>query len=82
LINPIRYSPGRPPARLLRRQQIILGRMGGVEPPLASVDVMPASTENNAQAEAPDAEPVSEVVPEVPVEPVARDAEPAPQPQP
>jgi monofunctional biosynthetic peptidoglycan transglycosylase len=33
LINPIRYSPGHPPARLLRRQQIILSRMGGVEPP-------------------------------------------------
>ena len=32
LINPVRYSPGRPPARLLRRQQIILARMGSVEP--------------------------------------------------
>ncbi len=34
LINPVRYSPGRPPARLLRRQQIILARMGSVEPRL------------------------------------------------
>ena len=34
LINPIRYSPGNPPARLLRRQQIILARMGSVEPPV------------------------------------------------
>jgi monofunctional glycosyltransferase len=34
LINPIRYSPGRPPQRLLRRQQIILARMGSVEPPV------------------------------------------------
>jgi len=34
LINPVRYSPGRPPARLLRRQQIILARMGTVEPPV------------------------------------------------
>ena len=33
LINPVRYSPGNPPARLLRRQQIILARMGSVEPP-------------------------------------------------
>ena len=34
LINPRRYNPGRPPARLLRRQRIILARMGTVEPPL------------------------------------------------
>src|SRR5687767_12665084 len=34
LINPIRYSPARPPTRLLRRQQIILARMGSVEPPV------------------------------------------------
>src|SRR5688572_14247075 len=34
LINPIRYSPGNPPTRLLRRQQIILARMGSVEPPV------------------------------------------------
>ncbi len=33
LINPIRYSPARPAGRLLGRQQIILARMGGVEPP-------------------------------------------------
>ncbi|HEV8397170.1 MAG TPA: monofunctional biosynthetic peptidoglycan transglycosylase [Vicinamibacterales bacterium] len=34
LINPRRYNPGRPPARLMRRQQIILARMGTVEPPI------------------------------------------------
>ena len=33
LINPRRYNPGRPPKRLLRRQQIILARMGTVESP-------------------------------------------------
>lgn len=33
IINPRLYSPARPNARLLRRQRIILGRMGGVEPP-------------------------------------------------
>jgi monofunctional biosynthetic peptidoglycan transglycosylase len=33
LINPVRYSPSHPPARLLRRQQLILARMGSVEPP-------------------------------------------------
>jgi len=33
LINPRRYNPGHPPSRLLRRQRIILARMGTVEPP-------------------------------------------------
>jgi monofunctional biosynthetic peptidoglycan transglycosylase len=33
IINPRLYSPARPPARLLRRQRIILSRMGSVEPP-------------------------------------------------
>jgi monofunctional biosynthetic peptidoglycan transglycosylase len=33
LINPRIYSPGAPNGRLLRRQQIILGRMGYVTPP-------------------------------------------------
>ena len=33
IINPRVHSPARPTRRLLRRQQIILRRMGGVEPP-------------------------------------------------
>ena len=33
IINPRVYSPARPPARLIRRQRIILARMGGYEPP-------------------------------------------------
>ncbi len=33
IINPRIYSPAHPNARLLRRQQIILGRMGQVSPP-------------------------------------------------
>jgi len=33
IINPIRYSPAHPNGRLLRRQQIILRRMGGVTVP-------------------------------------------------
>ncbi len=37
LINPIRYSPAHPPARLVRRQRIILARMGSVEPPQPEV---------------------------------------------
>lgn len=35
IINPRRYSPARPNARLLRRQAIILRRMGDVTPPSA-----------------------------------------------
>jgi membrane peptidoglycan carboxypeptidase len=34
IINPRVYSPAHPNARLLRRQQIILGRMGDVTPPV------------------------------------------------
>lgn len=33
IINPIRYSPARPNARLLRRQQIILSRIGAKQAP-------------------------------------------------
>jgi monofunctional biosynthetic peptidoglycan transglycosylase len=33
IINPRVYSPSRPNARLLRRQKLILGRMGAVSPP-------------------------------------------------
>ncbi|HVB37195.1 MAG TPA: monofunctional biosynthetic peptidoglycan transglycosylase [Vicinamibacterales bacterium] len=33
IINPRRYNPARPPARLLRRQRLILRRMGVMEPP-------------------------------------------------
>ena len=57
LINPIRYSPGHPPSRLLRRQQIILSRMGGVEPPPPIVTPgappEPASEPAEALAEPP-----------------------------
>ena len=35
IINPRVYSPGRPNARLLRRQSIIRARMGGYAPPAA-----------------------------------------------
>jgi monofunctional biosynthetic peptidoglycan transglycosylase len=39
IINPRLYSPARPNARLLRRQQIILGRLGvGPNPPLTPDD--------------------------------------------
>jgi monofunctional biosynthetic peptidoglycan transglycosylase len=38
IINPRRYSPAHPNARLLRRQAIILRRMGEVTPPQSSED--------------------------------------------
>ena len=36
IINPRTLSPARPPARLLRRQRIILARMAGYAPPVAT----------------------------------------------
>jgi monofunctional biosynthetic peptidoglycan transglycosylase len=40
IINPRTLNPARPTARLVRRQQLILGRMGGYEPPAtAPVDI-------------------------------------------
>ncbi len=52
LINPIRYSPGRPPGRLLRRQQIILSRMGGMEPPQAAPSDPPPGQQGDDPASA------------------------------
>ena len=73
LINPVRYSPGHPPARLLRRQQIILARMGSVEPPAPPP----------AAAPEPDA-PVPQDVQDAPVADTLPSAggETAPQPEP
>ena len=42
IINPRVYSPARPNARLLRRQQIILGRMGQVTPPSSPAPPLPS----------------------------------------
>jgi monofunctional glycosyltransferase len=47
IINPRVHSPAKPTRRLLRRQQLILRRMGGAEPPAdapASAPVAPATT--------------------------------------
>jgi monofunctional biosynthetic peptidoglycan transglycosylase len=43
IINPRLYSPAHPPARLLRRQRIVLSRMGGYEPPPATPVPTPES---------------------------------------
>jgi monofunctional glycosyltransferase len=44
LINPRVYSPARPPSRLLRRQRIILARMGGVRLPAPPTVIVPPSS--------------------------------------
>ena len=36
IVNPRLFNPARPPSRLLRRQQLILRRMGAVSPPESS----------------------------------------------
>ena len=59
IINPRVLTPGRPTVRLRRRQELILSRMGGVTPPLAS----PTQTERPEPVAEPPA-PTSE--PEVP----------------
>jgi monofunctional biosynthetic peptidoglycan transglycosylase len=41
IINPRRLNPAQPTARLLRRQQLILRRMGGVAPPVETAPAQP-----------------------------------------
>jgi len=92
LINPRRYNPGRPPRRLLRRQQIILARMGTFEsaptgkPPAPLPPLDPAageSLEDDPAATAPGAPgvPLGSQPPPAP-EPAPPPAEPAPEPAP
>jgi len=67
LINPIAYSPRTPPARLLRRQRIILSRMGGVRPPDATPVVRPPETAVDVDApDLPAPEPLEEPFEEIP----------------
>ena len=67
IINPRVYSPANPPARLLRRQRIILSRMGGYDPPPAVPIPQPASAADVPEDQtAPDptgVEPPTEPVP-------------------
>ena len=53
IINPRVYTPRRPNARLLRRQQIILRRMGDVSPPVAPPASVPAPALPNPAVPAP-----------------------------
>jgi len=90
IINPRVYSPARPNARLLRRQRIILSRMGGYVPPAAVpvVNSQPQPSDTNEEADAPApelSEPASAPPePSAPVEPVqpTEPTEPSVPPQP
>ncbi len=68
IINPRVYSVRRPNARLLRRQQIILRRMGQVRPPTTPIE--PLNTPMDAPEPMRDAPPVP-VAPPTPVDPAA-----------
>ncbi len=87
LINPNVYSPAHPPPRLLRRQQIILRRMGtrqAPQPPAEVEPAMPALHEAPTTAEvttAPEAPPSEDVTTET-TEDGPAPAEPVPPPQP
>jgi monofunctional biosynthetic peptidoglycan transglycosylase len=58
IINPRVLNPARPNRRLLARQRIILGRMGGVEPPVPVPIPMPTPTQDST-TDQPDAVPDS-----------------------
>ena len=61
IINPRVLNPARPTARLLRRQQIILGRMGQVTPPVPVPVTVEASESPDEGVPAP--EPVADPIP-------------------
>jgi monofunctional glycosyltransferase len=77
IINPRVYSPANPRGRLLRRQQIILARMPGYEPP-APVPVIAVPELPTEEVVPPPEEPVSPTV--IDGDEVERPAEPAPPP--
>jgi monofunctional biosynthetic peptidoglycan transglycosylase len=83
IINPRVLNPGRPNRRLLARQRIILGRMGGVEPPVPvpmptpaqegtpdQFDSAPSSTAPDTE-ELPPADHIPPALPSTPAEEVA-----------
>jgi len=63
IINPRVYSPANPRGRLARRQQIILARMPGYEPPVAvTLPVVEPEPSDDIPQEAPTEEPSSPTV--------------------
>ena len=83
LINPILYSPSKPPRRLLRRQQIILGRMRAYTPPPPDPVARPRETAPSAEPPindelaSPEAIETNEPDSAPPPEPAVPPAEPA-----
>jgi monofunctional biosynthetic peptidoglycan transglycosylase len=69
IINPRRYSPAHPPARLIRRQRIILSRMGRYEPPPAVAAPRPASAPVAAEADGAEVPAPGDSVESAPVSP-------------
>jgi monofunctional biosynthetic peptidoglycan transglycosylase len=67
IINPRVLNPARPTRRLLARQRIILGRMGGVEPPEAVP--IPAPADEESAPSNPAADPAVPPTDELPVVP-------------
>ena len=78
IINPRVYSPAHPNARLLRRQHIILSRMGGYVPPTTVPVVNNEPQPSDAATEESEAPPPTELVePAVQPEPAPEPVEPA-----
>ena len=98
IINPRVLNPGRPSARLVRRQRMLLGRMGSVTPPPpppvvetpaaeAPVEAAPIPEDEGGVESAPgeEAVPVDELVPQgdaPPAEPLSTPQPPDPTPPP
>ena len=69
IVNPRLYNPGHPNARLLRRQQLILRRMGSVQPPVEAAgphEIAQPTSDSIPVPEVPELEPA-----DVPGEPDA-----------
>jgi monofunctional biosynthetic peptidoglycan transglycosylase len=74
IINPRLLNPARPTRRLLRRQQIIMRKMGAVTPPApllvaAPGTVEPADTPTESLPSIPPGDPVTEPIPSEPAPP-------------
>ena len=83
IVNPRVLNPAHPPARLMRRQRIILARMGGVQPPVlvpVAAPVVPAPPAGTAPAEgsAPTPAERGQDVPENPAPSTPSDSSAAP----
>jgi monofunctional biosynthetic peptidoglycan transglycosylase len=69
IVNPRVLTPGHPTARLRRRQQMIMQRMGAVTPPPVVADSATPGTDHDSVIPAVPPEPLPEVLPGTPVVP-------------